>query len=112
MEFPNIKKEVLNIYEEKFLKLNKCTLGDMLQADFRYEELRPAYKKGGMDKFTFNKVCYGMLKKDNKGLYLESNEKFTFYKLVSNGLTDRERKTHYRKEKRPSIFRIKGGLDF
>ena len=112
MKFPNIKEKVLKIYTEEFLKLNNLNIGDELEVNFTYHKLHPKYKSSKMERVSHNKKAIGTLKEDENGLYVESNNKFQFYELTSNGLTGRQRREWYKSIMKQSIFKIRGGLSF
>ncbi len=81
--FPDTKQlhlEFLINYGKEFLKINNIKVGDEVELSFQYDGLRSRYKSREMDRFTFDKVCKGILKLDENGcLYAESLDNFTFY---------------------------------
>ncbi len=112
MIYPDIKKQVLEIYEAEFLNLNNLKLGDEVSVEFSFTKLHTAYKSRKMERFNKTVIGNGILKKDERGLYVESNLKYSFHYLTSNGLTGHQRKEWYKQEMKTSIFRIKGNLNF
>jgi len=112
MKFPDIKKQILELYKVEFLKLNNLNIGDELEVNFSYHKLHPKYRSSKMERITHKKKAIGILKEDVSGLYVESKDKFQFYEFTSNGLTGRQRKEWYKSIMKPSIFKIRGGLSF
>lgn len=84
--FPDTKRlhiEFLKTYRDEFLKLNNLKVGDEIELEFDYQQLRSRYKSREMDSYTWQKLAKGILKLDEDGcLYAESLDDFTFYHHV------------------------------
>ena len=109
---PNIKTQVLKMYKNEFLKLNKLKIGDEINVEFSYHILRSTYKKNKLERFNNKKLSKGILKENADGLFVESIDNFHFYENTSNGLTGRQRREYYKLIRRKAIFKIRCGLTF
>jgi len=81
--FPDTKQlhiEFLKNYGDEFLRINNLKLGDEIEIEFDYEQLRSGYKSRELNRTVWKKLAKGILKLDEDGcLYAESFEDFTFY---------------------------------
>jgi len=81
--FPDKEKlhiEFLVNYGNELLKLNNLKVGDEIEIEFDYEQLRSGYKSRELNRMVWQKLAKGVLKLDEDGcLYAESLDDFTFY---------------------------------
>lgn len=87
---PNLKKEILIMFKNEFLKLNSLKIGDSIMWSFGYQELKSAYK-GSMNSYSICEKSEGVLKENKEGfLYVESVKEYSFYTHIWNQRSGRQ----------------------
>ena len=105
MKIPDIKKEVIGICVKEFFKINPdLEIGSEIEVEFSYDRLHTKYKSQKLERMVHRKNAKGILKNDEKGLFVESIDTFQFYKL------DYSVRSGYKSEKRKAIKRISCGI--
>ena len=106
MKIPNIKEKVIKVCIEEFFKINDLQLGDEVEYEFSYHKLHTKYKSRKLERMTHRTKTKGILNQDERGLYVESLDNFSFYK------SDYNLKSGYKHESRKAIERINCGCSF
>ncbi len=104
----HLEKQFLRNYGEQFLSLNNLKVGEVIEIEFPYHQLKSNYKQTA--RYTYLKLCKGILKLDEwQCLYAESIDNLPFYDSVSIS-RGRHIKSEYVRLERRSIVKFGTGF--